>query len=250
MTGTLLAYASQGHGDAIQMARYLPELATRCPRLIVMVHGSLVKLFERQARGRWRVMALDAETPEHDAYVDMMSLPFLLGTDEVGKIPPPADFDVLKRPQYDGRLALVVGLCTQGGKVASLDLDRSDHTGALAGLKQVLGTLAHPVHWIDFTGRTGDWALTAIDVASCDLLVSVDSALAHLAGSLGVETWLIPPTHFEHRWSPPHVLEAHGVRRDGSFWYPQTHTLYRRKRTNDWAGVTARIRTDLEARIA
>lgn len=247
MTVTLLAYASQGHGDAIQMARYLPELATRCTRLIAMVHGSLVKLFERQARGRWRVMALDAETPEHDAYVDMMSLPFLLGTDDVGKIPTPADFDVPRRvmiyevyprdeePYVELAPPRRIALCTQGGKVASLDLDRSDHTGSLATLTAMPG-----VEWANFTGRTGDWLDTARELATCDLLISVDSALAHLAGSLGVETWLVPPTHFEWR-------HLNGV--EWSVWYPNM-TYYRRTNTRDWPGVTARIRAELERRIA
>src|SRR6185312_10321996 len=235
-----------------------------CSRLIVQCHASLVKLFQRQARERWTVLPMEAEPPEHDLWIGFMSLPAYLGT-TLATLPPPADFDVQRE---GGRLATFrlmplsqglipddapcqgqcmgrprIALCTQGGKVASLDLDRSDHTGSLATLADIPG-----VEWVDFTGRTGDWLDTAHELATCDLLISVDSALAHLAGSLSVETWLVPPTHFEHRWSPPDVLVKNGVRPDGCFWYPN-HTLYWREHTNDWPGVTQRIRQDLERRI-
>src|SRR6185312_10548286 len=227
-----------------------------CSRLIVQCHASLVKLFQRQARERWTVLPMEAEPPEHDLWLGFMSLPAYLGT-TLATLPPPADFDVRGQEsgtewvdlagrtvyrELDGT-SLCVALCTQGGKVASLDLDRSDHTGSLATLMDVPG-----VEWVDFTGRVGDWLDTAQELATCDLLISVDSALAHLAGSLGVETWLVPPTHFEHRWSPPDVLVKNGVRPDGCFWYPN-HTLYWRDNTNDWPGVTQRIRRDLERRI-
>lgn len=244
--GSLLAYASQGMGDAIMMARYLPMLAERCERLTVMVHGSLVKLFEWQASGCWHVMALDDETPQHEAYVDLMSGPFHFGT-RLDTVPPPAEFHVAHDAEWYGAGVGRVALCTQGGKVASLDLDRSDHTGSLASLMQdtmVFTATSAPrmtsrFEWVDFTGRKGDWLDTAQALAACDLLISVDSALAHLAGSLGVETWLVPPTHLEWRWL---------AGRDDSVWYPQTHKLFRRKRTSDWPGVTARIKDQLNQR--
>jgi len=265
---TILAVSEQGLGDAIQMARFLPLLLDRCDTLAVQCHASLVKLFQRQARERWTVLPMEAEPPEHDPWIGFMSLPAYLGT-TLATLPRPADFalpcvrcggtgwvceDHREKPwgathvtdacQCGGAGALCsccagplrrVALCTQGGKVASLDLDRSDHTGSLATLTDITG-----VEWVDFTGRVGDWLDTAHELATCDLLISVDSALAHLAGSLSVETWLVPPTHFEWRW-----LDG----REDSPWYP-THRLYRREHTNDWPGVTQRIRRDLEARIS
>lgn len=226
--GSLLAYASQGMGDAIMMARYLPMLEARCGRLSVMVHGSLMRLFDWQADDHdWTVDTLEDETPPHDAYVDLMSCPFHFGT-TLDTVPPPAQFHVKHEPR-----PMRVALCTQGGKVASLDLDRSDHTGALASLMR-----DDRVEWVDFTGRRGDWLDTAHDLAACDLLISVDSALAHLAGSLGVETWLVPPCHFEWR----HLRGA-----ETTAWYPGMR-YFRRKRTNDWPGVTARIKDQLNQR--
>src|SRR6185312_7897256 len=235
---TILAVAEQGMGDAIQMARFLPLLLDRCDTLAVQCHASLVKLFQRQARERWTVLPMEAEPPEHDLWLGFMSLPAYLGT-TLETLPPPADFDVAivdwRGPLYGSPpMPWRIALCTQGGKVASLDLDRSDHTGSLATLRDVPG-----VEWVDFTGRVGDWLDTAHELATCDLLISVDSALAHLAGSLSVETWLVPPTHFEWRW-----LDG----REDSPWYP-THRLYRREHTNDWPGVTQHIRRDLERRI-
>src|SRR6185312_1618257 len=230
-----------------------------CSRLIVQCHASLVKLFQRQARERWTVLPMEAEPPEHDLWIGFMSLPAYLGT-TLETLPPPADFDVMRYvtryeiwrrkadggmegPEYLAAAPHHIALCTKGGAVASLDKDRSDHTGQLATLTRLDG-----LEWVDFTSRTGDWLDTAHELATCDLLISVDSALAHLAGSLSVETWLVPPTHFEHRWSPPDVLVKNGVRPDGCFWYPN-HTLYWREHTNDWPGATQRIRQDLERRI-
>jgi len=242
----ILAVSEQGLGDAIQMARFLPLLVDRCDTLAVQCHASLVKLFQRQARERWTVLPMEAEPPEHDLWLGFMSLPAYLGT-TLATLPPPADFNITPRSVRWATSPTEayphIALCTQGGKVASLDLDRSDHTGSLASLKDMDGA-----DWIDFTGRVGDWLNTAVELVEYDLLISVDSALAHLAGSLGVETWLVPPTHFEHRWSPPDVLVKNGVRPDGCFWYPN-HTLYWRDNTRDWPGVTRRIRRDLERRI-
>lgn len=90
----LLCYHEQGHGDAIQMARYHEALHTyHCTNLIVLVHASLVTLFQSQARGRWEVVPLapDTPAPAHDAYVGAMSLPYLFGT-TIDTVPPPAVF--------------------------------------------------------------------------------------------------------------------------------------------------------------
>src|SRR5690348_7296777 len=129
---TILAVAEQGMGDAIQMARFLPLLKDRCDTLAVQCHASLVKLFQRQARERWTVLPMEAEPPEHDVWLGFMSLPAYLGT-ALATLPRPADFGCATRPAAiaaqkalgvwsSSWTPLRVALCTQGGKVASLDL--------------------------------------------------------------------------------------------------------------------------------
>src|SRR6185503_389724 len=132
------------------MARFLPLLLDRCDTLAVQCHASLVRLLQRQARERWTVLPMEAEPPEHDLWLGFMSLPAYLGT-TLATLPPPAHFNVAivdwRGPLYGSPpMPWRVALCTQGGKVASLDLDRSDHTGSLATLTDIPG-----VEWVDFT---------------------------------------------------------------------------------------------------
>ncbi len=222
----LLCYHEQGQGDAIQMARYHPLLAEQCGALTVLCRPSLVSLFQAQARGRWDVQPMRPETPApaHDAYVGAMSLPYLFGT-TVETVPPPADFPIAHIPSRHR-----IALCRKGSPTSSLDLDRSCHTNAFDLMTD--GRIE------DITDMEGDWADTAHTLATYDLVVTVDTAIAHLAGSMGIETWIVPPTHFEWR---------HMQGREDNPWYPSWR-YYRRKDTNDWPNVVARIKADLDVR--
>jgi hypothetical protein len=237
--GRLLCFAEQGHGDALQLARYFPMILDHCDRLTVLVHGSLVSLFEQQAAGRWDVQALvpGQPAPEHDAFVGAMSLPHIFGT-TLETVPAPADFGMRwnqgKYRYYGhGDEPRRIALCTKGGAVASLDLDRSCHDDSFDRLKSLEG-----YEFVDFTGRTGDYLSTATELLGCELLVTVDTSIAHLAGSLGMPVWLVPPSHFEWR----HLRGA-----EVNPWY-KSWRYFRRRKSNDWAYCVEQIIQALEAR--
>lgn len=85
-----------------------------------------------------------------------------------------------------------------------------------------------------------DFADTAAVLAQLDLFIAIDSAGAHLAGAMGIETWLCVPTSPEFRW---------GLGADTTPWYPK-HRLYRRERTDRWRDVIDRVISDLKERVA
>ena len=241
---TLLAYSEQGQGDAIQFARYLPLAAQRCDRLIVQCQPSLKRLISR-IEGVSEVVT-HGEAPEHDKHIAFMSFPYVFGT-TLETVPKPADFRIPRWPASADR-PLHVGLVWSGQPGLSLDIDRSAPVNAFAPLLDVSSVafagLQKGPRWGEYQTLTAledrdDWLDTAEVIASLDLVISVDTAVAHLAGSLGVETWLLLPTHPEWRW-------PRGS--DTTPWYP-THRLYRRKHTRDWPGVIARVKADLERRV-
>lgn len=239
----LLVYHEQGHGDAIQMARYHNDCVAAIGSITVLVHQSLVSLFQAQGRLAWDVLPLTPgqPAPEHDAFIGAMSLPHIFGT-TIDTVPAPADFGMrwprMVRDGIGERAMLLpknrIALCTKGGSVASLDLDRSCHTDAFDRLKSLEG-----YEVIDFTGRTGSYLDTAQELLSCELLVSVDTSIAHLAGSLGMPVFLVPPCHFE--WRHPRGAEVNP-------WYPESWRYFRRRKQDDWEYAVDNIIQALEAR--
>jgi Flp pilus assembly protein TadD len=246
--GTLMLEAEQGQGDVLMMARYVKLAATMVNQVVLVVQPSLVSLMLRLG---FDTYGTNEPLPRFDAHTPVMSLPWLMGTDALSKVPPPADFGIPRTP-VTGH----AGLVWAGSNVAALDKDRSAAVRAFAPLLDLPGITWHSLQRgqredeypeIDQWFARGDWLETAHEIAKLDFVVSVDSAVAHLAGSLGVPTYLFPPVYYEFRNNPPAVLEAHGIRGDGHAWYP-SHTQIRRRRTNDWAAAVAELRARLQAR--
>lgn len=235
--GTLMLWAEQGMGDTLLMARYLPLAQERCTHLVVLVQASMVTLFQHAG---YDAQPITGVLPAFGAHSPMMSLPWLMGTDSVAKIPPPADFKIPLTTRTGH-----AGLCWAGGPVANLD--RNSPTRAFAPLLTMPGVVWHNMQ---FGAREdeypelgppsrGDWLETAREVATLDVVVTVDTALSHLAGSLGVTTFLFSAVHYVWYWTRGHM---------GSPWYPKTHRLFRRASTKDWPAAVASARARLEAR--
>jgi Tfp pilus assembly protein PilF len=232
--GTLMLEAEQGQGDVLMMARYAKLAATMVEKLVLVVQPSLVSLMLRLG---FDVYGTDEPLPHFDAHSPMMSLPWLMGTDDLSKVPPPADFGIPRAP-VTGH----AGLVWAGSNVAALDKDRSAAVRAFAPLLEIPGITWHSLQRgnredeyteIGAQLARGDWLETAHEIATLDFVVSIDSAVAHLAGSLGVPTYLFPPTYFEFRHTRPEAMVANGYGADASVWYPN-HSLVRRQHTNDW----------------
>ena len=245
----ILVVGEQGVGDVLMMARYIPKLVAMGLRPVLVVHSGLVRLIKASFPD-FEVTAIGEPHKQAGYWVPMMSLPRCFQT-TLDTIPDPvwvdlwalfrSDVTPLFPPTWKSR----VGLVARGNPLHMGDKDRSCHDDT--AWKLLLDTpgiefmdLSEPV----LKDRYGirDMADTASIVAQCDLIISIDSAIAHLAGSMGKPVWLLPPSSPEWRWGMP---SGEMVER-GSRWYG-SHTLYRRSHVNDWPAVIERVRQDLEA---
>ena len=248
---SILVVAEQGCGDTIQFARYLPLLARRGARVTLQCAAPMVPLL-----GAIPGVAACARgtRPEYDCWADQMSLPLLFGT-TLSTIPSPAGYlkpDPARAAKWAQRLpaGLRVGLVWAGNPLHSNDRRRSMPASALgpvvaAGRSALVslqvGPRARDVSKMfgvtDYSGRLTDWSETAAAVSVMDLVITVDTAVAHLAGALGVPVWLMLPYAPDWRWM---------LGREDSPWYAGMR-LFRQGSPGDWAGVAGRVATALAA---
>lgn len=252
----LLVWFEQGLGDALQCCRYLPLL--QAARLTVVCRPELMRLLHSMALSCpvqfLPLTSLDMALPAHDCHVFSMSLPWLLQPDPART--PPARFVLPPVPALPARQRkLRLGLVWRGHARHPFDHHRS-----LPDIRLLTPLLQLPhIEWLslqlptDATEQTwlGQWpqlqageggladlADTAGVLAQLDGLVTVDTALAHLAGSLGLRCWLLlSASHTDWRW---------GWEGAHTPWYPALR-LYRQQQAGDWPGLLARLAADLAA---
>lgn len=220
----LLVWPEQGLGDEIQMARYIPLLAPAA-QVTLACSPSLARLFEQL--GVTVVPKGDvAPPPPADVYVRNFSLPGLLGT-TLETIPPAPYLRAPADPKRGG-----VGFVWRGDPTHRNDARRSLPSPSL------LDPLGDVAPLVDLQQPRGDFLDTAERIQALDLVVTVDTSMAHLAGALGVPCWVMLPAHgTDWRW-----LRG----RSDSPWYPSLR-LYRQATPGDWAEVIGRMKADLEA---
>ena len=227
---TLLLHAEQGLGDAIQFLRYVPIAASRAPVRLVLP-DALRRLAACLASSRCTIAGLaDPLPPECVARASLLSLPHIL---RLAGAPPPAPYLTAPAPppglelRGDGRLA--IGLCWAGSPGYRFDRRRSlrlEQLAPLAGLPGLAfvslqqGEAARQpappgLDLLDPPSPLHDLADTACLIAQLDLVVSVDTAIAHLAGALSRPVWLLNRYGGDWRWQPGHQDEA-----GRSLWYP------------------------------
>ena len=254
---TILLHAEQGYGDTIQFARYAPMVAARGGRVVLEVPPALVRLM-RTLPGVAEIVVAGDAPPPFDTHCPLLSLPRLFGT-TLDNMPHPGPYlqaDPHATASWRRRLpgdALCVGLVWAGLADApatgmqrrSLALADLAPLAGLAGVRFIslqAGPAAaqrlQPPPGLDILDPTGgieDFADTAALVAALDLVVTVDTAVAHLAGALGRPAWVLLRVDACWRWLR---------NRDDSPWYP-TLRLYRQTRPLIWGDVAAQIRTEL-----
>ncbi len=258
----LLLCAEGGAGDTIQFVRYAPLVRARCGSVILQCQAPLAPLLARAA-GIDRLIAGGEPLPEHHAHAPLMSLPLMLGsTPET--IPAKAPYlfaDSALIQTWQGRLAAYngfkVGISWQGNPSYAVDRLRSvplERFAALAGVPGVtlfslqkgcgteqLAAAGPALGVVDlgpgFDVAAGAFMDTAAVMRSLDLVVTSDTAIAHLAGALGVPVWVALSTCADWRW-----LEE----RADSPWYP-TMRLFRQSRPGDWEELFGRIAAELAA---
>lgn len=262
LTGcTIVISCEAGHGDMIQFCRYATELRKRgATRIDVLCHPGLVRLFA-SLDGADRIYVLNeaAGDTDWDYWSPPLSLPRHCGTD-IDTIP--ASIPYLHATAEDrARWAkllptegLRVGLVWRGNPKFENDGERSlSSLEDLAPLWNVPGVsfvslqkgpaeteaamLVHRLPMTDIGPRLQDFADTAAVVSQLDLVISVDTAVAHLAGALGIPCWLMLPDYgTDWRWQRE---------RNDSPWYPGTMRLFRQRRAGEWPTVIALIETEL-----
>jgi Flp pilus assembly protein TadD len=238
----LLVDADQGIGDTIQLARYMPQLAASGARVLLACSTHLIPLLAAQP-GLSGVVARNGSLPAYDCWVDQMSLPRLFGTTP-GTIPSPAGYlaaDRARQRRWAERLPDArIGLCWAGNPDHSNDRRRSMPIEAVQALVRPgmvslqTGSRAHEAGALglqDLSPYLTDFAETAAMIANLDLVITVDTAVAHLAGALGVPVWVMLPHAPDWRWL---------AGRDDTPWY-STMRLFRQKAPGDWNGVTGAI---------
>ncbi len=265
---TLLLHGEQGLGDMIQFCRYATLAADSGATVILQTEASLMTLF-RTLRGVSRVIERGAALPPVDYHCPLMSLPLAFGT-TLATIPASVPYlaaspDKIRdwRELLGPRTGLRVGLVWSGGHrperpdLHEVNRRRNIPLAALEPIAQpevefyslqkgpvaqaelsrlMASGWAGPV-MRDFTARLDDFSDTAAFIEQLDLLISVDTSTAHLAGALGKPVWLLNRFDSCWRWM---------LHRPDSPWYPSI-TLYRQEAPGDWAGVVEHVRADLLA---
>jgi hypothetical protein len=251
---TILLHAEQGLGDSIQFARYVPLVAGRGATVILEAHGGLGPLLQG-LNGVTRVITRGEALPQHDFHCPLMSLALAFGTtlDTIPHAVPyleaPQEHLERWRARLGARRRPRVGLAWSGSTTLRNDRNRSIALEQLAPLR----ALPFDFHSLQKEVRPGDAAAlasgppvetfgdeladfrdTAALVQLMDLVISVDTAVAHLAGALAKPVWILLPWSPDWRWL---------LGRRESPWYP-TARLWRQASPGDWRGVIERVREE------
>lgn len=253
----LLLHAEQGLGDTLQFCRYA-RLITGASRIVLEVQAPLVRLL-RSLPGDMEIVAQGEPLPQFDLHCPLMSLPLALEA-TAPDIPGDTPYlwaDPVEAARWRERLAGFggprVGLVWAGNphtgfaRFAAVDARRSMALAEMAPLAQVAG-----VQWVslqtgaaaaqaqmppngmtlaDFSGELKDFADTAALIEALDMVISVDTAVAHLAGAMGKPVWML--NRYDSCWRWLLNLETNA-------WYP-TMRIFRQPAPGDWASVLRRV---------
>jgi tetratricopeptide (TPR) repeat protein len=267
LTGkTLFVWGEQGFGDALQFARYVPLIAERVKReggrMRYCCFGRLLPLFRRSFEGCFEVVVPDTcrPLPEFDYHCPLLSLPLRFGTtlDTLPAQTPYLSLDEHKVEAWRERLAsevrFKVGLVWTGNpthqrnpfRAVGLDAyaaafknmsDVAFYSLQFDAAEDIRRAQANGLEIIDYTTEMKDYDDSAAFMRNMDLIITICTSAAHLAGAIAARTWLLLDVN-------PHWVWL--TERSDSPWYP-TLTLYRQSAYREWAPVMARLQADLAA---
>lgn len=254
---TILVHAEEGLGDTLMFARYLPLVAARGGRVVLQCQAPLIRLLEALPCVA-QVATPGNPIPKVDCHVPLLSLPGLFGT-RLGSIP--AQMPYLPTQTWSNRVPVVppgaglrVGLVWGGGQRPTRK--RSIPLATLAPLFTVPGitwyslqTGDHVMQLLDLPEAAKphnlapmirDFADTAALMGQLDLVISIDTSAANLAGGLGLNLWVMLMSVPDWRWVSGDT---------DSPWYPSAR-LFRQPRPGDWPAVVEKIRQALLALLS
>jgi tetratricopeptide (TPR) repeat protein len=259
---TILVYNDEGIGDSIQFARYIPDLAARGARIILAVEAPACSLLSELPDVSQCIAKSLTTPPAFDLHCPMCSLPLAFGTrldtipSGIAYLPCPPE---ARMQAWEHRLGprdkLRVGLVWSGNPNHGNDRNRSlplrllarvlDADASFVSLQRDVRpddqiVLRERTDIVDLTAGLTDFRETAALVSCLDLVITVDTSVAHLSAALGCPTWILLPHTPDYRW----LLD-----RDDSPWYP-TARLFRQSETRDYASVLDRMATELQSLIS
>jgi TPR repeat len=250
---TILVIAEQGHGDNIQFVRFVGDLTTRGARVILNVNPSLAPLFQN-LQAISHIVINGNDIPPFDYWTPIMSIPGIIGStlENLSHVQYYLEADPAKvkhwQEQLGSKFKLRVGFCWSGRRDTWINLHKAmpfetmlelikrnpdyewinlqtDCTPEEEAILVAAGVKAYP-------GSIKDFSDTAGLLHHLDVVLSVDTAIAHLAGALGRPVWVMLNNYgLDWRW----LLD-----RDSSPWYT-TARLFRQPKMDDWSSVTEKI---------
>jgi tetratricopeptide (TPR) repeat protein len=247
---TILLQAEQGLGDTIQFCRYVPRVAALGAKVVLEVQPALVPLLGR-VEGVTRLVGRGESLPAYDCHCPLLSLPlaFKTGLADISGLPY-LQAPMEKRTAWEAilgeRRAPRIGLVWSGSTGHQNDRNRSI---PLADYRQILrrgisyhclqkeirpadrAVLAGHPEIRTFEAELKDFADTAALIELMDLVITVDTSVAHLAGAMGKEAWVLLPFMPDWRWL---------LNRADSPWYESVR-LFRQPEAGDWQGVLSEV---------
>lgn len=253
----LLVHTEQGAGDAIQFIRYLPLVSQRCRQLLLCCTEDLKPLFETVEGIDEIYLPGNIPATAFDTYIPLMSLPYIFQT-TLETIPNNIPYlgkglveQAFPLPELKPNLPKI-GIVWAGSPTHKNDHNRSCRLEDFLPLLELddfcfyslqkgeqvhaLQRLPKDIQVIDLSSSINNYADTARAIQALDLIIGVDTSVAHLAGALGKPVWTLLCYNSDWRW----LLE-----RSNSPWYPTMH-LFRQKTPGDWVGVITAVRTALK----
>jgi FKBP-type peptidyl-prolyl cis-trans isomerase 2 len=255
---TILLHSEQGFGDTIQFIRYAPMVSDLGAKVIVECQKELVSLL-KNVEGIHSVIPRDDQLPDFDFNSPLLSLPFIFGT-KLETIPakiPYISANPATVQKWQDRIESVtsaarIGLVWAGNPKLKFGHSRSCPFEAFSSLAELDDIIFYSLQkgepsghatdspkgmkLVDYTEDIHDFSDTAAIISNMDLIISVDTAVAHLAGALGKPVWILLPFVPDWRWMKD---------REDSPWYP-TMRLFRQPSSGDWRSVMKHVEEALK----
>jgi tetratricopeptide (TPR) repeat protein len=246
---TILLVIEQGTGDNIQCLRYVSTLKRMGARIVVAAPPALTRLFS-DVEDIDQVV-LTKTIPAHDCWSPLFSLPMLIGEDHTRPFLPWVKHAPQCGDKPETGTKRKIGLVWAGDPAHLDDRRRSMSIGELSSLFTLpnvefyslqVGERSQDIDHlpgdpiVDLSPALTDYAATAAEIAGLDLVITVDTSVAHLAGSMGKAVWVMLPVLPDWRW---------GLTNSKTLWYPSMR-LFRQEKAGDWQGVVSRIHAELK----
>ena len=252
---SILLHSEQGFGDTLQFVRYIDVLKAQGAEVYLETHAPLRRLLEGMPSLNG-VLQRGDRLPDVDVQLPILSLPHRLGTsfETLPKEIPYIPFNPDAAPDLGVTSGLKIGLAWAGRPTHKNDFNRSVSLDVLKPLFELSGAtwvslqidarhddaISAGLPLRDLRPQITDFADTASAIGALDLVISVDTAVAHLAGALGKDVWILLPFSPDWRWL---------MDRDDSPWYPSAR-LFRQQSAGDWGEVIRRVASALEHHLA